>query len=200
MEMKATVIQLKPEMLEQNPKLKLWAPIIKFLMVTRAEVERCGLRVVCAFSEAGEKTVCLIPEDLAEIPDEAIGAILFHEIAHAIYGDWDEEKCDEFARLHTSPELVDTARAATEQLVKKLRSKIDWENQMIFDGSDQMWCRLKAATVGTRFVNHDDDDEVVATVVYNDPKAGCIIETRVNGEVDTVDHYDYGCKISQQVY
>ena len=187
MEMKATVIQLKPEMLEQNPKLKLWAPIIKFLMVTRAEVERCGLRVVCAFSEAGEKTVCLIPEDLAEIPDEAIGAILFHEI-------------DEFARLHTSPELVDTARAATEQLVKKLRSKIDWENQMIFDGSDQMWCRLKAATVGTRFVNHDDDDEVVATVVYNDPKAGCIIETRVNGEVDTVDHYDYGCKISQQVY
>ena len=97
MQINATVIQLKPEILEQNPKLKLWAPIIKFLMVTRAEVERCGIKAVCAFSEAGEKTVCLIPEDLTEIPDEAISAIIFHEIAHAIYGDWDEAKCDEFA-------------------------------------------------------------------------------------------------------
>lgn len=199
MKINATVIKLKPEILEANPKLQLWAQVIKFLMVTRAEVERCGLKAVCAFSEAGEKTVCLIPEDLAEIPDEVIGAIIFHEIAHAIYGDWDEAKCDEFARLHTSPELVDAARVATDQLVKKLQSNIDWEHQMVFDGSDPMWCSLKTATVGTRFVAHDED-EIVYTVVYNDPKAGCILERRVNGEVDTVVHYDYLTKVSQQVY
>ena len=200
MQINTTVLQLNDAMTKKWPRLVPWLPMVRFLMATRENVEKAGIRCYCAFADS-DRNVVLIKEDCETLDEETVVVILFHEIAHAIYPDWDEAKCDAFAALHTSPEALEKARKQTDELREQLlKSKVDWSSQFIFDDSDAMWENITKLSVGTKLRIPDSDDEVIATIVYSDPDAGVIVETRINGKTDTLEHYDTKCRLVTQVF